>query len=179
MNIAAKIEAILFHTGEPVSEDDLALYCSVSKEEVRAALPQLEQELVGRGVRLLRNAGSATLKTTPEVSELIARMQKEELSRDLGKAGAETLAIILYRGPVSRSDVDAIRGVNSTFIIRNLLIRGLIEKVANPKDQRSFLYMPTFELLAHLGIEKVQDLPEFDIVERELNTFEADKSHDE
>jgi segregation and condensation protein B len=75
--------------------------------------------------------------------------------KDLGKAGLETLSIILYQGPISRAEIDYIRGVNSNFILRNLLIRGLIERVENPHDQRSFLYKPTLELISYLGLSKI------------------------
>jgi segregation and condensation protein B len=94
----------------------------------------------------------------------------------LGKAGLETLAIILYQGPISRADIDYIRGVNSQFIVRNLLIRGLIERVDNPTDARSFLYKTTLDLLSHLGISKIQDLPEYDQVRRDIDGFRQVKA---
>ena len=110
---------------------------------------------------------------------------KEELSRDIGKAGLETLSIIIYRGPISRREIDYIRGVNSTFIIRNLLIRGLVEKVQAEKDQRSFLYKPTLELLSFLGVRNFEELPDYAAVRVELEKFmtaeqteEENENHD-
>ena len=88
--------------------------------------------------------------------------------KDLGKAGLETLSIILYRGPATRRDIDYIRGVNSQFILRNLLIRGLVEKIQNPDDQRTFFYKPTFQLLSYLGIGKLEDLPEYLTMKNDL-----------
>ena len=102
---------------------------------------------------------------------MIEELCKEELSRDLGKAGLETLSIVLYRGPITRSGIDYIRGVNSTFILRNLLIRGLVEKIPNPNDQRSFLYRATFDLLSHLGIPRVEDLPEYGNTNESIEKF--------
>ena len=111
------------------------------------------------------------LTTITEASELIKQITKEELTKDLGKAALETLAIVLYQGPISRADIDYIRGVNSSFILRNLMIRGLIERMNNPNDPRGYLYRPTFELLSHLGITSVKELPEFDTVQENLTDF--------
>ena len=88
-------------------------------------------------------------------------MQKEEFSRELGRAGSETLAVVLYRGPVSRREIDQIRGVNSGFILRALLIRGLIERTESVVGERSFTYKPSLKLFEHLGIRRREDLPEF------------------
>ena len=120
---------------------------------------------------LIRKEDEIQLATSREMSDIIEQIRKDELTKDLGKAGAETLAIVLYKGPVTRAEIDYIRGVNSTFILRNLLIRGLVEKVSNPKDQRSFLYKPTLELLSFLGISNIQDLPQFGEVQDELIKF--------
>ena len=111
---------------------------------------------------------SVTLATMPEVSSLIERLLREEREKELGKASLETLAILLYQGPVTRSVIDHIRGVNGTFILRNLQIRGLVERVPHPEDQRSFLYRPTADLLRHLGVSKIEDLPDYHQVIQEL-----------
>lgn len=103
-------------------------------------------------------------------------MRKDELSADIGKAGAETLAIVLYRGPLSRIEIDRIRGVNSTFILRNLLIRGLVERRPHPTDSRSFNYAITPSLLQHLGITSRESLPEFAEVMNSLDVFEKQHS---
>ncbi len=132
----------------------------------------LETKLHDRGIRLLIHEDEITLGTASKVDPIIEKLTKEELSRDLGKAGLETLSIIAYRGPVSRRDIDYIRGVNSAFIVRNLLIRGLIEKVPSEKDERKFLYKPTLELLSYLGIQKMTDLPEYERVQSEINNFQ-------
>jgi hypothetical protein len=102
-----------------------------------------------------------TLTTVPQVSTLIEKITKEELSKELSKAALETLAIVLYKGPIARSEIDYIRGVNSTFILRNLLIRGLVEKIDNPNDQRSFLYGTTLATLEYLGISSSSELPKY------------------
>jgi len=91
----------------------------------------------------------------------------------LGKAGLETLSIILYKAPITRVEIDYLRGVNSNFILRNLLIRGFIEKVVNPGDQRSYLYKPSLDLLSFLGVSKVEDLPEYVSIQEEIKDFNS------
>jgi len=159
MDVEQQIEALLFYKGEPVSTKELSILLDVSEEEVLSRAKNLEITLKTRGLRLGILEDTLELRTAGEMSDIILKLQKADLSRSLGKAGSETLAIILYKGPIARAEIDYIRGVNSTFILRNLLIRGLIEKVPNPRDQRSYLYKTTHELLAHLGITNVKELP--------------------
>ncbi len=176
MNLSAKIEAILFWKAEPVSIKKLASLLStdstkISEPEVRAGVAELEKSLVGRGVTLVQTDEDIMLGTAKELSHLIEQLAKDELTRDLGKAGLETLSIVLYQGPISRADIDYIRGVNSQFIVRSLLIRGLVERADNPDDARSFLYKTTLDLLSHLGISKAADLPEYEAVRKDIESF--------
>lgn len=171
INLPAKIEAILFWKSEPMSIKRLSVALGESEEDIKKAIPELEQSLISRGVRIMQKDDELTITTAPAVSSIIEKLTKEELSRDIGRAGLETLSIILYYGPISRRDVDYVRGVNSTFIIRNLLVRGLVERVEDKKDQRVFLYKPTFDLLAHLGISKIEDLPDYNSVRSEFTSF--------
>ena len=173
MSLDAKIEAVLFWKAEPVAISKLAKIFAVTPEEIKASLVALEVVLKGRGVSLLHKDDEVALRTSPEASSLIKDLTKEELTRDLGKAGLETLSIVLYQGPISRREIDYVRGVNSNFILRNLLVRGLVEKIENPKDQRSFLYRPSFDLLSYLGISRTDDLPEYANVKKELEVFAA------
>jgi chromosome segregation and condensation protein ScpB len=135
------------------------------------ALKKLEVDLSGRGIVLMFKEDEVTLATSKDVSELIEKLTKEELVRDLGKAGLETLSIIIYQGPLSRAEIDYVRGVQSNFIVRNLMIRGLIEKVPNPKDQRSFLYKPTFEMLSFMGLTKIEDAPSYTEARAEIESY--------
>ena len=79
--------------------------------------------------------------------------------------------MVVYQGPVSRPEIDQVRGVNSSFILRNLMVRGLVERVTSEKDSRRYLYQPTLDLLRHLGLEKISDLPEYEEVKKELANF--------
>jgi len=171
MTLDAQIEAILFFKGEPVAIKKLAELLSSREDTINEALKQLEEKLIGRGLTLIFNGGEVMLGTTGEASELIEGIKKEELSKDLGKAGLETLSIVLYQGPISRPDIDYIRGVNSSFILRNLMVRGLVDRVANPNDSRGFLYQPTFDLLQYLGVSRVEDLPEFETMKQKVEDF--------
>jgi segregation and condensation protein B len=171
MNPVQQLEAILFYFAEPKSIDELAKMLKVSREEINSSLNILRESLSTRGVRLMVAGDMISLATAPEVSGMIEQMVKEEREKELGKAGLETLSVILYHGPITRSAVDHIRGVNSTFIIRNLLIRGLVEKIENSKDQRSFLYRPTLDILRFLGVTRVEDLPSYEETRAELEGF--------
>ncbi len=179
MELQKSLSAILFYQAEPMTVKRLAGLLKRSEGDVRDALTTLEETLEKTGIRLLKNGDEVTLGTAPEAGALIEQITKEELSRDLSKAALETLAIILYKGPVMRSEIDYVRGVNSTFILRNLLIRGLVEKIDNPKDQRSFLYKPTFQLLEYMGVARVEDLPEHEATTATLASFVATKEEEQ
>ena len=180
LSISAKIEALLFYKGEAVSRKNLSTMLGISPDEVVAGIMKLELELreSGRGVVLLQNGDEVSLGTAPQMSVLIEKLVKDEISKDLGKAGLETLAIVLYRAPVSRSEINYIRGVNSNYILRSLQVRGLIEKIEDAKA-RSTMYRPSLELLSYMGITKVEDLPEYQQVGAEVEAFkEGDKQED-
>lgn len=171
MNLSAQLEAILFWKTEPVSFKKLAELLKVDVPTVKTTVQELENALNGRGLTIVQTDQEVMLGTAKELSSLIEQLTKEELTRDLGKAGLETLSIVLYQGPISRADIDYIRGVNSQFILRNLLVRGLVERVDNPNDARSFLYKTSLQLLAHLGLSKVEDLPEYAGVRTDIEAF--------
>ncbi len=165
-----KLEAILFYKNEPVEVSRLAHLLQQSESEVIEGLKRLQTSLKERGICLILTDTEASLATAPQMTELIEQIAKEEMSREIGKAGLETLAIILYNSQgISRRKIDFIRGVNSSFIIRNLLTRGLIERSESRDDQRGFIYKPTSLLLAHLGIKALAELPEFEVLEQELH----------
>src|SRR3989344_359737 len=155
----AKIEGILFWKGEPVRVKKLAQILNAPENDILSSLEILKQKLETRGMILVFKEDEVMLGTAPQMSAIVETLTKEELMKDLGKAGLETISIILYKGPISRAEIDYIRGVQSNFILRNLLVRGLIEKVTKPDDQRSFLYKSSFELLSYLGVSKIEEIP--------------------
>jgi segregation and condensation protein B len=158
-DLSRTIEALLFHLAEPVRVPELVRLLKSDRVSVDAAIAQLRSSLSERGIRLMEHADEVTLVTAPEASPVIESVVKEELSKDLSRAALETLSIVLYKGPLTRAEIDHIRGVNSTFILRTLMIRGLVEKIDNPSDQRSFLYRSTSDTLRFLGITHPEDLP--------------------
>jgi len=173
LDLSNQIEAILFWKGEPLSIKKLATSLGKKDEEISAGLEVLKEKIKDRGVELIFRDDEVMLGTNKNLSHIIERLTKEELVKDLGKAGLETISIIAYKGPVSRAEIDYIRGVQSNFILRNLQIRGLVEKISNPTDHRSFLYKPTFELLQFLGLSKIEDLPEFEKVKAEFASYKT------
>lgn len=172
--LTKQIEALLFALGRPLSRKELQQKLSISSEVLETTLKEMRGE--GRGVVLVDDGSEVALRTTPEAAELIERVRKEEYSREIGRAGLEALSAILYQGPLTRSEIDFIRGVNSTQTLRTLTMRGLVRKIPNPKDERSFLYEPTTELLAHLGVTHTGELPDYEAVREKLQNLKENAS---
>ena len=158
MPLASLIEGVLFYTGTPQKKSKLMGIFEVNENDFSTAVGELKNRLGLSGVRLLETESELQLVTAPEMSEVINELRRGELSTDIGKAGAETLAIVLYREPISRGEIDRIRGVNSAFILRNLMTRGLVERqtLKNSHQVRT-----TPALLQHLGVTNKQELPHF------------------
>ncbi len=176
--IDVQIEAVLFYKTEPIAKEELSEFLGVSAKEIDGALTSLQERLSRGATRLIDTGEEVQLVSAPEVSETIEKLRKEELSREIGKAGAETLAIVLYLGPVSRAQIDFIRGVNSGYILRNLQVRGLIERIAHKTRANAFAYAATPALYAHLGITKREELPEYPSVMNEIDLFEKEGSEE-
>ncbi len=170
IELESQIEGLLFYKGEDVSIKKLSELLNVSEESINVSLNALEHSLLGRGLVLVRKDDRVVLGITAELSSLIESIRKEEISKDLSKATLETLSIILYKNGVSRSEIDYIRGVNSSFILRNLLVRGLVEKVADSNDNRKILYRPTFETLTYMNVTRVNELPNYDQIVSSLTS---------
>lgn len=161
MDISSKIEAVLFFKSEPVSLKWLTNNLSHSQEEIEMGIKNLKERLQNRGLRVLEYDNRFSMGTAPEASDFIDNIAKEELKRDLGKAGLETLSTIIYKSPISKASIDYIRGVNSDYILRNLMIRNLIEKIQDKDDKRKFLYIPSLNLLNFLGLDNLEKLPNY------------------
>lgn len=170
MDLVKKIEAILFWKGEPMSLKKLAEALKVEQGEVLSVIPDLKSALEGRGIVLMEKNEEYLLATAPEFSGIIEELQKEELNKDLSKASLETLSIVLYKNGASRAEIDYIRGVNSSFTLRALAIRGLVEKVSDPKDNRRYIYRPSFDLLSYMGVKSVEELPDYNDLKSSIDT---------
>jgi segregation and condensation protein B len=168
MTLENKIEAILFYKNEPLEIKKLAKLLEMGEREIREALQNLAKNLENRGICLVMTEKEVSLATAPEIRSLIEQIAKDEMNSEIGRAGLETLSIILYNGPITRREIDYIRGVNSTFILRNLAMRGLVEREVDSKDQRVFRYKGSLNLLAHLGLKKIEELPEFNELRKKI-----------
>lgn len=158
------IESVLFVSGAPISIKKISKIIKVKNSEIEKAVEALSDNYKeeNRGICILRKEDKIQLVSTPSNSEYVGKFTKSNLQEDLSPASLETLAVVSYRGPITRFGIEEIRGVNSSFILRNLLIRGLIERTENPNDTRSYLYKISFDFLKKLGIEKIEDLPDYE-----------------
>lgn len=173
MDLDVLIEGLLFYNASPQKKQKILKLFDVDQNTLQAALDRLRSRLVSGATRLLETDTELQLVTAPELSEFVQSIQKGELSQDISKAGAETLAIVLYREPITRGEIDQIRGVNSAFILRNLMTRGLIER-KSIKNSHEFCITP--QLLQFLGVTSKQDLPQYDEFMTKIDNFAATKS---
>lgn len=163
-DLIAKIEALLFIYGDALEIKKIAKTLKASEEDVKAAGKQLAEDLQSenRGLFLVSDEEKIQLTTKPALASLLESVIKEELRENLTPAALETLSIVAYAGPMTRAELDYIRGVNSSFSLRNLSIRGLVERYPDPKRGNVYLYKPSFELLKFLGVTQAGDLPEYE-----------------
>ena len=160
--LLSQIESLLFVSNKPLNAKQLAKQLSCSEEQIRLATAELAQMRSGSGVVLLEAPEGFQLATNSSNSDLVKAFLNADLRESLTEATVEVLAIIAYRQPISKAEIEAIRGVNSQYSLRSLLMRGLIEKVPNPNDARGSMYKITTEFLMQLGITSVNDLPDFE-----------------
>ena len=170
MVLKNQIESLLFISHKPLSVKDLVKLFLVDQKEVIESLMELEKEYQDRvgGIKLLKIGDKYQLATSSEASEIVKKFIKSEVSGELTKPSLETLTIIAYRGPISKAELELIRGVNCSLILRNLLMRGLIE-ASEDKKKMVVLYNITFEFLKYLGLSQPSDLPDFEKLNRNNN----------
>lgn len=160
----AGIEALLFISGEPVSHARLMTLLGLDKSGLERELTALRERYAANpdsGLMLIEHESKIELATKPVAARLVESLTKSTLQESLSKAALEVLSIIAYRSPIARAEIEAIRGVNCSYTLRALLLRGLIERQGNPDDARGYVYRPTFAFLEHLGVAGVEDLPDF------------------
>jgi segregation and condensation protein B len=160
LSITARLEALLFVSPSSVSIHQLALILDTTPRQIELGLDELEQMCATRGLRLQRSNRSVQLTTAPELAQDVERFLGLEETTRLSRAALEVLAIIAYQQPVTRPQIDSIRGVNSDSVLRTLLRHGLIEEVGRTEAPgRPILYSTTEEFLAHFGLGSLADLP--------------------
>ena len=174
-NNLAAFEALLFIHGEPLTYKKIAAVLGIEIEKVDGLVGQLKAKLEAedRGLQVISDREKIQFATKPEFNAILETFVKEEISEDLSAASLEALSIIAYLGPISRAKLEYLRGVNSIVILRSLMIRGLVERFADPEHPATFLYRPTFDLIKHLGIKEKEALPQYEKFQELLKVFEV------
>lgn len=158
----AALEALLFVAERPLSRREIATLAGVDRADVDARLGDLEVSLRGRGIRLVPSGDRVELVTAPGAGALIARYLGTDAIR-LSPASLETLAIVAYRQPVTKSAVERIRGVDSEYSLRSLLHRRLVTELGRADAPgRPILYGTGFDFLERFGLTSLDDLPPLD-----------------
>src|SRR6266404_4225996 len=176
--LSSILECLLFSSGRPLRAKDFAKILEIEESLVKDTLAKMVKERKNYGIVLLDNNGEYQLATNSKYSPQVKNFLNAELREKLTDATVEVLAIIAYRQPISKAEIEAIRGVNSQYSLRNLLIRGLVEKIPNPQDARGFLYQTTTEMLQHLGLNSAKDLPEFEKLVEQVKLPETPATRD-
>lgn len=164
----SKIEAILFACGDPVELERLAGFLKLNKDEISTELNRLKDFYKNNktGLQIVSKGNTIQLVSNRRMGESIASFMNKRVNEPLTRTALEVLSVVAYRGPISRAQIEHIRGVNCSFMIRNLAIRGLIERQDNPVDSRSYLYAISYEFLKSMGIEDIKNLPDFELLSR-------------
>jgi segregation and condensation protein B len=169
------IESILLFKGQPVSYKEIVSILEIEQDQVQKIVLDLQSEYQGKGITITTSDLECELVTDSATADIITKLQKQELETELSNASLETLSIILYMGPIARSMIDFIRGVNSQFTLRSLLVRGLIEKDQSSKTPQ---YKVTLDTIKFLGLNKLDELPNYQEIKHELAQFIKENSKD-
>lgn len=161
MNIQSQIESLLFISAKPMSKKQLAELIKQEEKEIELACEALVEDYKKseRGIQIVKNGSNYQMVSSPANAEILQEFVKDETTSELSRPSLETLTIIAYRGPVSKIDLDRIRGVNCSLILRNLLIRGLIE---SKSEKEETYYSVTFDFIRFLGVNDVKELPDYE-----------------
>lgn len=178
-SVKSQLESLMFVANKPLTVKELADLLKIKNDEVDAAMDELAADYlkIESGLQVIKNNGKYQMVSSAENAAVVAEFIKDETSGELSRPSLEALTVIAYRGPISKIDLDRIRGVNCSLIIRNLLIRGLIEEKAD-KDKKESFYNVTMDFIRYLGINKLEDLPDYerlhqdDTIDKMLNREE-------
>ncbi len=161
--IMSVLESVLFVSGEPIKLARLAKVLTMEQAEIEKGLQALQEKYANpqSGLSLIRKGDEVQLVSSAENAQFVEQLMKSELQDSLSPAALEVVSIIAYRGPISKPEIETIRGVNCNYTLRNLLLRGLIERSDNPRDSRGYVYGISFEFLKKMGIDDVKKLPNY------------------
>jgi segregation and condensation protein B len=162
MELKYLLESLLFVSGKPLEIKDLSSFLKKDKQEIETALQELMTEYKNRncGLRIIESGKKYQMASAPDNAKVVQDFLQTEVSGELTPASLETLTIIAYRGPIKKSDLEKIRGINCSLILRNLLIRGLVEEIDKDNDDKE--YNVSLEFIKFLGLDSVKDLPDYD-----------------
>ncbi len=160
---AQKIEALLFLAGEAVERSELVRLIECTPDELQLYLTELIASFAAHGLTIIETKTHLQLVTAANVASFLASYGKDEI-QELSGAAAETLSLVAYRGPISRAEIELIRGVDSRRIIRQLQSRGLVRKLS--ENEHTPHYVVSEEFLQNLGLTKVTELPDFEILSK-------------
>lgn len=164
LGLEAQIEALLFVAPGSVSVKQLGDSLNKKKREIEKGISALEEQYKSRGIRLLRHKGELKLTSAPELALKIENFLKLEANSRFSSAALECLSIIAYQQPVTRPQIDSIRGVNSDGVLRNMLSNGLVEEAGRTEGPgRPILYVTTPDFLQHFGLKELEELPPLQI----------------
>ncbi|MAF24844.1 SMC-Scp complex subunit ScpB [bacterium] len=168
--VRQKVEALLFISARPLTVKQLTELTKAESEHVRKAIEDISSDYnqPGRGVQLQKNGQQIQFVTSGDAAGAVRQYIKDETTGELTRPQLETLTVVAYRGPVTKAELEQIRGVNCSLILRNLLIRGLVEEERN-RQKMETSYRVTFDFLRFLGLNESKDLPDFE----KLNSHEA------
>jgi segregation and condensation protein B len=156
------IESILFVCGEPVKISKIVKAVEEPKPEIENALLMLQNDYAKkRGLSLVVNNEMVQMVSSAENSQYVSAFVKGEMQDNLSQAALEVLSIIAYKGPIGRAGIEMIRGVNSSYTLRSLLMRGLVEREESSNDNRAYVYKVSFDFLRKLGLNNVDQLPDW------------------
>ena len=163
--------AILFYHGEDISLNNLAKTLEVDKKQIKEAIEKIREKNQESVFLIVENNDRVLLSLKAKFAPLIEKIKSKEEMTPLSTTALETLSVILYKKEITKYHLDEIRGVNSSHILRNLMVRGLVDRKI--KDGNYF-YFPTMDLISYLGVEKLEDLPAFEKVQEKIKAIEED-----
>lgn len=171
LDLTALVEAILFVSPEPINANQIGALLDVTPRVVKSAIEELDELYVDRGIRLQHHNGKVQITSAPEAAHIIEGLLELETTSTLSQAALETLSIVAYQQPITRPQIDSIRGVNSDGVLRTLLSKGLIDDVGRAEGPgRPILYSTTTEFLKYFGLASYEELPPLEFEEHQEST---------
>ncbi|KKW33319.1 MAG: Segregation and condensation protein B [Candidatus Uhrbacteria bacterium GW2011_GWA2_53_10] len=180
--ISSEVEAILFATAKPLPIYALAKAFGGSSDDLRKIITELKARYNTKdsGIHLVDHEGKVQFVTNPDLQEAVASFTKQELEGELTRPQLETLTIIAYRGPITKPEIEQIRGVNCSLILRHLMVRGLIDE-RDDAERLQPVYTLSMDMVRHLGLHAVEELPDFEVLHsnEKINTLISETSNNE